>query len=99
MYHIACFPPINEHSEEEVEVVHDLWLSPGKKTCSFPPFMRGQLKRALKTGMHPDNTWKRYNMRILQSYGIEQFFQTVNCIVVIKKFLSLFTEAKHLNIE
>lgn len=70
MYHIVVFPITKERPEEEVEIIHDQWTLEDQKMCYFPPFMRGQFKKALMTGLKPDTkTWKKYDMRILHSYG------------------------------
>ncbi|KAG8197853.1 hypothetical protein JTE90_024254 [Oedothorax gibbosus] len=67
MYHIVSFPA-TEDSEEEVEIIHNLWVLPDRKSCYFPPFLRGQHKKALKTVMKPDpKSWKVYNMRIIHT--------------------------------
>ncbi|KAG8185352.1 hypothetical protein JTE90_005479 [Oedothorax gibbosus] len=69
MYHIVSFPA-TEDSEEEVEIIHNLWVLPDRKSCYFPPFLRGQHKKALKTAMKPDpKSWKVYNMRIIHTLG------------------------------
>lgn len=71
MYHIACFPASDESQEDEVEIIHDTWILPDGNNCYFPPYLKGQLKKALITKMQPRDTWKIYSFRILKSYGMK----------------------------
>ncbi|XP_045903186.1 uncharacterized protein LOC123969648 [Micropterus dolomieu] len=61
MFHVVEF--LETH---EVELVPSLWVTDGQ--CCWPSALRGMtLHQAIKTGIAPDITWDRWEVRIMYS--------------------------------
>ena len=81
MYHIAVF--VTSENLEEVEIIHEKWILPGRSFYYYPPFLRTQLHKALKNGMEPGSAWPKYKIRILHTYGNLLFYFKITLILYL----------------